>query len=109
MPNTTKDPIVLASQIVLAFQTIDSRELHPVEPVVVTVTKAGVIRINRDEISDDAFAAKLTRVLAGSGDRTIFFDAHDEAPFGRASKALDLARGAGATTIAVATDTIVKD
>lgn len=39
MPNTTKDPIVLASQIVLALQTIDSRELHPVEPVVVTVGK----------------------------------------------------------------------
>ncbi|WP_395751493.1 M20 family metallopeptidase [Prosthecobacter sp.] len=39
MPNLTKDPIVLASQIVLALQTIDSRELHPVEPVVVTVGK----------------------------------------------------------------------
>lgn len=39
MPNMTKDPIVLASQIVLALQTIDSRELHPVEPVVVTVGK----------------------------------------------------------------------
>lgn len=39
MPNQTKDPIVLASQIVLALQTIDSRELHPVEPVVVTVGK----------------------------------------------------------------------
>lgn len=39
MPNTTKDPIVLASQIVLALQTIDSRELHPVEPIVITVGK----------------------------------------------------------------------
>lgn len=39
MPNTTKDPIVLASQIVMALQTIDSRELHPVEPVVITVGK----------------------------------------------------------------------
>ncbi len=39
MPNTTKDPIVLAAQIVLALQTIDSRELHPVEPVVITVGK----------------------------------------------------------------------
>ncbi len=39
MPDTTKDPIVLASQIVLALQTIDSRELPPVEPVVVTVGK----------------------------------------------------------------------
>lgn len=36
-PQTTKDPIVLAAQIVLALQTIDSREIHPLEPVVVTV------------------------------------------------------------------------
>jgi amidohydrolase len=39
MPNLTKDPIVLASQIVLALQTIDSREMHPAEPVVITVGK----------------------------------------------------------------------
>ena len=36
-PQTTKDPIVLAAQIVVALQTIDSREIHPLEPVVVTV------------------------------------------------------------------------
>ena len=36
-PQSTKDPIVLASQIVLALQTIDSREIHPLDPVVVTV------------------------------------------------------------------------
>jgi hippurate hydrolase len=37
MPDRTKDPIVLAAQIVLALQTIDSRETSPIEPVVVTV------------------------------------------------------------------------
>jgi hippurate hydrolase len=37
MPDKTKDPIVLASQIVLALQTIRSRELPPQEPAVVTV------------------------------------------------------------------------
>jgi len=36
-PHTTKDPIVLASQIVLALQTIVSRQTEPGEPVVVTV------------------------------------------------------------------------
>ncbi len=36
-PHTTKDPIVLASRIVLALQTIVSRETRPVDPVVVTV------------------------------------------------------------------------
>ena len=37
MPEDTKDPIVLASQIVLALQTIVSREIHPGDRAVVTV------------------------------------------------------------------------
>lgn len=36
-PHTTKDPIVLAAQIVLGLQTIVSREISPLEPAVVTV------------------------------------------------------------------------
>lgn len=36
-PHQTKDPIVLASQIVLALQTLVSRELPPRDPGVVTV------------------------------------------------------------------------
>lgn len=36
-PQTTKDPIVIASQIVLALQTIVSRENSPLDPAVVTV------------------------------------------------------------------------
>ena len=48
-PQTTKDPIVLASRIVLALQTIVSRETNPTDPCVVTVgsfhggTKANII------------------------------------------------------------------
>ncbi len=36
-PQTTKDPIVLAAQIILALQTIVSRENSPLDPAVVTV------------------------------------------------------------------------
>lgn len=36
-PETTKDPIVMAAEIVLALQTIASRERSPIDPVVVTV------------------------------------------------------------------------
>ena len=36
-PQAAKDPIVLAAQIVVALQTIVSREVHPREPAVVTV------------------------------------------------------------------------
>lgn len=49
MPHLSKDPIVLASQIVLALQTIVSREVRPGDPAVVTVgsihggTKSNII------------------------------------------------------------------
>jgi len=49
MPHLTKDPIVLASQIVLALQTIVSREVKPGDPAVITVgsihggTKSNII------------------------------------------------------------------
>jgi amidohydrolase len=36
-PNTTVDPIVTAAQLILALQTIVSREMKPIEPAVVTV------------------------------------------------------------------------
>ena len=48
-PHTTKDPVLLASRIVVALQTVVSRELSPLEPAVVTVgsihggTKGNVI------------------------------------------------------------------
>ncbi|MEP7078229.1 MAG: M20/M25/M40 family metallo-hydrolase, partial [Chthoniobacterales bacterium] len=36
-PHKTKDPVVLAAQIVTAWQTIASRENNPIEPIVITV------------------------------------------------------------------------
>jgi amidohydrolase len=36
-PHTTKDPVVLSAQMVMAFQTIVSRTINPIEPAVVTV------------------------------------------------------------------------
>jgi hippurate hydrolase len=36
-PHTAVDPVVLSAQMVLAFQTIVSREINPLEPAVITV------------------------------------------------------------------------
>jgi len=77
------------------------------KPIVVTVTKAGEIRINREIIAKDKFSEKLHRVLAAKQQRTVFFDADDDAEFGFAVEAMDLARGGGASTIAVLTEAIV--
>ena len=81
-PHKTKDPVVLASQIVLALQTIVSRETDPTQPSVVTVgsihggTKYNIIpdevrlqltlRSYSDEVRKHTIAAikRITRGLA---------------------------------------------
>jgi len=79
------------------------------EPIVVTVTKQGQFRINREQVSDKELETRLHRMLAARKERSVFFDAHDDASFARASQALDIARAAGAATIAIATERLVTD
>ncbi len=65
-PHTTKDPIVLASRIVGALQTLVSRELDPQDPAVVTVGsfQAGS---KHNIISDEAL---LLLTVRSYGDET---------------------------------------
>jgi hippurate hydrolase len=66
-PNTTKDPVVLASQIVLALQTVVSREVKPGTPAVVTV---GTIHggLKRNIIPDEV---KLELTLRAFDDKVM--------------------------------------
>jgi hippurate hydrolase len=79
-PDKGKDPVVIAAQTVLALQTIDSREIDPVQPVVVTVgaihggTKRNIIpdevvlkltiRTYSDEVRTKTLAA-IERIAKG--------------------------------------------
>jgi biopolymer transport protein ExbD len=76
--------------------------------IVVTVTRAGEIKINREVVPTSEFSTKLRRVLSAREQRAIFFDAEDDAEFGKAVEALDLARAGGAATIAVLTDPLAS-
>lgn len=78
------------------------------EIVVVTMTKSGEMLINREVVPEAELSAKLRRVLAFKGQRTVFFDADEDADFGNAVKAMDLARGGGAETIAVVTEPLAR-
>jgi biopolymer transport protein ExbD len=82
----------------------ESGEEEP--PLVVTVNRRGHIQINRDVYRDDEFAERLRRMLVARGERNIYFDAHDDVPFERAARVMDLARGGGAAHIAVVTGKI---
>ena len=86
----------------------DKPEVAPnplAEPqVVLWVGSDGKARINKEIVPDDQLATRLRSVFAARRDQTLFFDSHDDAPFGRAVQVLDTARGAGITTIAVLTE-----
>jgi len=79
-PHKTKDPIVLAAEVINAWQTIASRENNPLDPIVVTVgsihggTKRNIIpdevkmqltvRTYKKEVRDKALAA-IDRIARG--------------------------------------------
>ncbi|HEY3026624.1 MAG TPA: amidohydrolase [Pyrinomonadaceae bacterium] len=81
-PDTTKDPIVVAAEVVMALQTIVSRENSPLDPVVVTIgsihggSKHNIIpdevklqltvRTYKDEVRKTVLAAieRITRGIA---------------------------------------------
>ncbi len=79
-PHTTVDPIVTASHIVQALQTISSREISPLDSVVVTVTQfhagtaynvipgtaelKGTVRGLNNTVRDE-IQARMERIVAG--------------------------------------------
>jgi len=83
-PHKTKDPIVLAAEVINAWQTIASRENNPLDPIVVTVgsihggTKRNIIpdevklqltvRTYKKEVRDKALAAidRIAREIAAA-------------------------------------------
>jgi amidohydrolase len=81
MPHKTKDPVVIAAQTIMALQTIDSREIDPLQPVVVTVgaihggTKHNIIpdevtlqltvRSYTDDVRDTTLKA-IDRIVKGT-------------------------------------------
>jgi biopolymer transport protein ExbD len=72
-------------------------------PVVLTLRANGAVSINREIVPPDQLRTRLQRVLAARADRSLFFEAEPGARYGPAVEAMDIARGAGALTIAVLT------
>lgn len=88
---------------------VEALDEVPEDQLVVTVTEAGVLKVNLDEMpSTEAYVEKLRRVLAAKpkGERTVFFTADAQAAYPKLVAALDGARQAGAETLGMATEKI---
>ena len=77
----------------------------PNKPVVLKVKKDGVLELSGNPIEKAGLREKLRRVLAAkNGDHTVFFVAEDDAPYGAAVEAMDIARAGGAAPLSVITE-----
>ena len=72
--------------------------------MVLSVHADGSLHLNRETVARGELTERVRRAMAASSDKVVFFDAEDDASYGAAMEALDLARGAGAVTIAVLPD-----
>lgn len=100
---------LLSKQVWLNLPVKDDRAAPPPpadndKPVVLTVDKDGVVRINRDEVSRAELKQRLPRIIAARADAVIYFDAADDAPYGLTVDVMDVARQAGARSIAILTE-----
>ena len=77
-------------------------------PLVMTVDKAGTVRVNKAVLKPNEIRTRLPRMLAAQRHKVLYFDAHDKIPYGRAVQTLDLARAGGAKIIAILTETVLE-
>jgi biopolymer transport protein ExbD len=90
-------------------EKVEQQDEVPQDQLVVTVTEAGKVKINLDEVaSQEEYVERLTKILNGKkkGDKLVFFTADDKTNYGKIVAALDGARQAGAETLGMATEKI---
>jgi biopolymer transport protein TolR len=78
------------------------------KPLVMTVDKAGVIRVNTTVLSKAEVRERVPRMLAAKDQKVLYFDAHNDASYAAAIEAMDLSRAGGVKSIAILTEGIVK-
>jgi biopolymer transport protein ExbD/biopolymer transport protein TolR len=78
------------------------------KPLVMTVDKAGVIRINTTVLQKHEVGERVPRMLAAKDQKVLYFDAASEASYAAAIEAMDLSRAGGVKSIAILTETVMK-
>jgi biopolymer transport protein TolR len=78
------------------------------KPLVMTVDKAGVIRVNTTVISKAEIKDRVPRMLAAKDQKVLYFDAANDASYAAAIEAMDLSRSGGVKSIAILTETVLK-
>jgi biopolymer transport protein TolR len=73
------------------------------EPVVLTIDRGGVMRLNRQVVTEAELPTLIPGMLAAAKHKVLHFDADDKLPYGTVVSAVDKCREAGAGSIAIVT------
>jgi biopolymer transport protein TolR len=77
------------------------------KPLVMTVDKAGVIRMNTTVIAKNEIKERVPRMLAAKDQKVLYFDAANDASYMAAIEAMDLSRSGGVKSIAILTESVM--
>lgn len=81
----------------------NTTQRHTTSALVVEYTRNREVSINGQPVAVTALAEQLRKRLEVRRQKVVFFKADDEAPYGEVVRLMDVARGAGAETLAVVT------
>jgi biopolymer transport protein TolR len=73
-------------------------------PIIVEYTARRELTVNGEPVRPEALVSSLSDRLRGDRQKAVFFKAEDKAPYGEVVRLMDLARGAGAKTLALVTE-----
>lgn len=102
---------LLSKQMWLQLPKQDAQLAEPSsenKSVVLTVKTDGTLAVNGTDLPKSELKDKMRRVMAARSDKVIYFDAADDAPYSATVEAIDLARQAGAKTVAILTQKIAQ-
>ena len=78
------------------------------KPLVMTVDRAGVIRVNTTVIPKSEVRERVPRLLAAKAQKVLYFDAASDTSYAAAIEAMDLSRAGGVKSIAILTESVMK-
>lgn len=74
--------------------------------VVLSVNEDGTVAINGAAVPEAELRDKIARVMAARGDKVLYFEAADQAPYAATVRAMDIAKQGGAKSIAILTKNV---
>ncbi len=90
---------LLRSGIEVKLPKSSSEDIKPHDGVVVTLTKEGVLFVNDEQVSADAFEPLLMRRYEESGKELVLLKADEEIPYGRVIRLMDQIKSVDITNL----------